>query len=167
MKAPFVTLLGTALNYTAKELTIKSPAFLNKEMIPKKYTSDGANINPPLILSHIPDETKSMVLIVEDPDAPVGIWVHWLVWNIHPSTKINEDAIPGVEGINAFRQHHYGGPCPPSGTHHYFFKLYALDTLLQLPQDSTKHQVERAMKDHVVGYGELIGLYSHDQKVTS
>ena len=151
--------------HAAKEIAVMSPAFADREMIPKKYTADGANINPPLILRSIPDETKSMVLLIEDPDAPVGIWVHWLVWNIHPSTKINENVIPGVEGLNAFHQHHYGGPCPPSGTHHYHFKIYALDTLLQLPHDSTKHEVEKAMTGHIIGYGELTGLYNRNNVI--
>lgn len=149
-----------------KEITIKSPAFSYKKMIPKKYTADGANINPSLILRNIPDETQSMVLLMEDPDAPIDTWVHWLVWNIHPSTKINEDSIPGIEGLNAFRQHHYGGPCPPSGTHHYFFKVYALDTFLDLSPNSSKREVMRAIKDHVVGYGELVGSYNRNQKVS-
>lgn len=159
-----IILAGITPDDTAREIGVKSPAFSNKGMIPKKYTADGANISPSLILSHIPDDTKSMVLIVEDPDAPVGVWVHWLVWNIHPSTKINEDTIPGIEGFNAFRQHHYGGPCPPSGIHHYFFKIFALDTHLDLPQSAAKYEVERAMKDHVIGYGELIGLYGRNKK---
>ncbi len=148
-----------------KQITVKSPAFAYKEMIPKKYTADGANINPALIFRHIPPETQSMVLLVEDPDAPIDTWVHWLVWNIRPSTKINEDTIPGIEGLNAFCNHHYKGPCPPSGIHHYFFKVYALDTVLQLPNNATKLEVMKAMKDHVIGYGELAGTYSRNDRI--
>lgn len=142
-----------------KEITVRSPAFYNKGMIPHKYASDGTNVNPPLALRNIPDETQSLVLLVEDPDAPIDTWVHWLVWNILPTSKIYENSIPGIEGLNAVREHHYSGPCPPYGTHHYFFKVYALDTFLQLPRNSTKYEVMKAIKDHVVGYGELIGSY--------
>lgn len=156
----FVTTSATAV----REITVKSPAFMHKGKIPAKYTADGANINPPLILGKIPEETKSMVLMVEDPKAPVDTWVHWVVWNIPPCTKIEEGSKPGIEGINAFRLHHYHGPSPPGDTRAYFFKVYTLDTLLQLHESSTKYEVTNAMKDHVIGYGELMGPYSHEQK---
>ena len=98
-------------------ITVTSPAFSNGKSIPPKYTCDGKNISPPLTIHGLPKETKSMVLIVEDPDAPMGVWDHWIVWNIEPSTQIVENTIPGIEGINSFNRNHYGGPCPPAGIH--------------------------------------------------
>lgn len=141
-------------------ITVTSPAFIHGEKIPSKYTCDGANISPPLIIHGLPDETKCLVLIVEDPDAPMGVWDHWIVWNILPSTQIKEDSIPGIEGINSFKRNHYGGPCPPSGIHRYFFKVFALNTFLELDAASGKDSVEKAMKKHILAHGELVGVYS-------
>ena len=101
-------------------LVISSPAFKNNKEIPRKYTCDGEDVNPQLDINGLPEETKSLVLIVDDPDAPMGDWVHWIVWNIAPTDKIKENSVPGVEGMNDFSKHYYGGPCPPSGTHRYF-----------------------------------------------
>ena len=143
-----------------KELTITSPAFGNNKPIPSKYTCDGDNVNPTLNIEGTPEETKSLVLIVDDPDAPMGTWDHWIVWNIPPTNKIEENSVPGTEGLNDFRKHSYGGPCPPSGTHRYFFKVYALDTKLDLNPNSRKKDVEKAMKNHILAKGELVGLYS-------
>lgn len=143
-----------------KQLKVSSIAFVADGFIPAKYTCDGQNINPPLQIEHIPEETKCLAMIVDDPDAPAGTWVHWLVWNIPVTHHIKEDEIHGIEGINDFKKHHYGGPCPPSGTHRYYFKIYALDSLLDLPANSTKIQLEKAMSEHIIGFGELIGLYS-------
>jgi len=143
-----------------KELTITSPAFGNNKPIPSKYTCDGDNVNPTLNIEGTPEETKSLVLIVDDPDAPMGTWDHWIVWNIPPTNKIEENSVPGTEGLNDFRKHSYGGPCPPSGKHRYFFKVYALDTKLDLDPNSRKKDVEKAMKDHILAKGELVGLYS-------
>jgi len=142
-----------------KELIIKSDVFESNKLIPFKYTCDGEDVNPPLTIEGIPEGTKSLVLIVDDPDAPMGTWDHWIVWNIPPTGKIEENTVPGVEGMNDFRRHSYGGPCPPSGTHRYFFKVYALDTKLTLNPNSRKKDVEKAMKDHVLAKGELVGLY--------
>jgi hypothetical protein len=142
-----------------KELTVKSPAFENNKLIPSKYTCDGDNVNPPLTIEGVPNETKSLVLIVDDPDCPTGTWDHWIVWNIPPTNKIEENTIPGTEGINTARKHSYGGPCPPWGTHRYFFKVYALDTKLSLNSNSNKKDVEKAMQGHILAKGELIGLY--------
>jgi len=143
-----------------KELTITSPAFGNNKLIPSKYTCDGDDVNPTLNIEGIPEETKTLVLIVDDPDAPMGTWDHWIVWNIPPTNKIEENSVPGAEGLNDFRKHSYGGPSPPSGTHRYFFKVYALDTKLDLDPNSRKKDVEKAMKDHILAKGELVGLYS-------
>ena len=142
-----------------KELTIRSPVFENNRLIPAKYTCDGEDVNPPLTIDGAPDETKSMVLVVDDPDAPMGTWDHWIVWNIPPTKKIEENTVPGTEGINDFRKHSYGGPCPPSGTHRYFFKVYALDAKLDLSSNSRKKYVEKAMQGHILAKGELVGLY--------
>lgn len=126
-----------------------------------KYSCDGANVNPPLTIEGVPEETKTLVLIVDDPDAPAGTFNHWLVWNIPPTTrKIDENTVPGTEGLSTSRKHAYGGPCPPYGTHRYIFKVYALDTQLDLKSNSTKRDVEKAMKGHVLAEGELMGLYS-------
>ncbi|MFX1465633.1 MAG: YbhB/YbcL family Raf kinase inhibitor-like protein [Promethearchaeota archaeon] len=143
-------------------LEIRSPAFNNEELIPKKYTCQGDDVNPELVIQGIPEETKSLVLIMDDPDAPIGAWDHWVVWNLDPSIlKIAEDSIPkgGVVGKNSWRRNDYGGPCPPSGTHRYYFKLYALDTQLALEEKSNKKTVEKAMKGHVIEQAVLIGKY--------
>jgi Raf kinase inhibitor-like YbhB/YbcL family protein len=144
-----------------KKLSVKSPVFENGKHIPVKYTCDGANVNPPLTIDGVPEETKTLVLIVDDPDAPMGVFDHWVVWNIPPTTrKIEENTVPGTEGMSSYRKHAYGGPCPPYGTHRYFFKVYALDARLDLKLDSTKRDVEKAMKGNILAEGELVGLYS-------
>jgi hypothetical protein len=142
-----------------KELIIKSSAFANNGLIPSKYTCDGEDVNPPLRIDGIPQGTQSLALTVDDPDAPMGTWDHWIVWNISPSNEIMENAVPGVEGMNDFRKHSYGGPCPPSGTHRYFFKVYALDTRLNLSHNSRKKDLEKAMQGHILAKGETIGRY--------
>jgi Raf kinase inhibitor-like YbhB/YbcL family protein len=143
-----------------KELTVKSPAFQPNSAIPKKYSCDGEGINPPLTIEGLPKEAKSLALIMDDPDAPGGTFDHWVVWNIAPSTiKIGERSVPGTEGLNGMRKPGYTGPCPPSGTHRYFFKVYALDTQLSLGAKSTKRDLEKAMQGHILAKGELIGLY--------
>jgi hypothetical protein len=142
-----------------KEMVITSAVFENKGFIPSRYTCDGANVNPPLSIEGTPEGTQSLVLIVDDPDAPMGTWDHWIVWNISPTEKIEENSVPGTEGLNSFNKHSYGGPCPPSGTHRYFFKVYALDTKLVLGPNSRKKDVEKAMKGHILAEGEIIGRY--------
>jgi Raf kinase inhibitor-like YbhB/YbcL family protein len=110
----------------------------------------------------VPKNAKSLALIMDDPDAPVGIFIHWVVWNIPPDTKeISKGEEPrGVQGMTSFRRQRYGGPCPPSGTHRYFFKLYALDTELNLPEGSTKHDLENAMQSHIIAQAPLMGTYT-------
>ena len=142
-----------------KELSVESPAFENNKFIPAKYTCDGDDVNPPLVIKGIPEEAKTLVLIVDDPDAPMGTWNHWIVWNIQPRGKIEENTVPGIQGVNTARKVSYGGPCPPYGTHRYFFKVYALDTKLTLNQNSKKKDAEKAMETHILAKGELIGLY--------
>ena len=143
-----------------KKLSVMSPTFENNQLIPAKYTCDGDDVNPPLAIDGVPEGTKTLALIVDDPDAPMGTWDHWIVWNI-PATasKIAENTVPGTEGMNDFRRRSYGGPCPPSGTHRYFFKVYALDVKLDLSPTSRKRDVEKAMQGHVLAKGELVGLY--------
>jgi len=142
-----------------KKLIVTSPAFENNGFIPSKYTCDGDNINPVLLIEGAPEATQSLALIVDDPDAPMGTWDHWIVWNILPTEKIEENSVPGTEGLNSFRRHSYGGPCPPFGTHRYFFKVYALDTKLAIQPNSKKNDVEKAMEGHILAKGEIVGLY--------
>jgi Raf kinase inhibitor-like YbhB/YbcL family protein len=142
-----------------KELTVKSPAFENNKLIPSKYTCDGEEVSPPLTVEGIPEKTKSLALIMEDPDAPAGLFIHWLVWNIPPSNEIQENSVPGTEGLNTNKKNSYHGPCPPGGTHRYYFKVYALDTHLNLGAFSEKEVLENAMQNHILAHGELIGLY--------
>jgi len=143
-----------------KDLRVTSPAFTNNGLIPREYTCDGNDVNPPISIEGIPEGTKSIVLIVDDPDAPRGTWDHWIVWNILPGQKIEEKSVPGIEGFNDFGRRSYGGPCPPSGTHRYFFKVYALDTTLNLSSNSRKKDVEKAMAGHILAQGQIVGLYS-------
>ena len=142
-------------------MKLTSPAFQQNGHIPSEYTCDGSDLSPPLIISDVPANAKSLVLISDDPDAPVGTWDHWVVFNISPSTKeIKKGAEPqGIPGKNSWGRTGYGGPCPPSGTHRYFFKLYALDTMLSLPSGSGKNQIEAAMHGHILAKAELMGLY--------
>jgi Raf kinase inhibitor-like YbhB/YbcL family protein len=141
------------------KLFITSPAFENNGLIPSKFTCDGDDFNPALKIEGMPKGTQSLVLIVDDPDAHMGTWNHWIVWNIPPTGKIEENSVPGTEGLNDFRRHSYGGPCPPSGTHRYFFKVYALDTKLVLGSNSRKKDVEKAIEGHILAEGEIIGRY--------
>lgn len=144
-------------------MKITSSAFQNNSEIPSKYTCDGENLSPPLEFADVPKDAESLVLIVDDPDAPSKVWVHWVVYNINPSTReVKENSIPqgGIEGMTDFGKPGYGGPCPPSGVHRYFFKLYALDSLLDLSQGTTKDQIEKTMRRHVIDEADLIGLYS-------
>ncbi len=141
---------------------ISSTAFENNGGIPVKFTCDGMDINPPLMIQGVPAGSKSLALIADDPDAPRGMWVHWVVWNIDPATTtIGEDSVPNgaVQGMNDFRKHDYGGPCPPSGTHRYFFKLYALDTRLNINQNSEKTALEKAMQGHIISQAQIMGTY--------
>jgi len=140
------------------EMDISSPAFKHNQTIPNKYTCHGKNINPPLTISYIPERTKSLVLIIDDPDAPSGDWVHWVVYNIPVTKRIAEGSVPGLQGMNDFRKQNYGGPCPPSGVHHYFHKVYALDTMLDLKGFVNKQTVLRAAQGHILAKAVLVGL---------
>ena len=143
-------------------MKLVSSVFGHNSSIPAQYTCDGENVNPPLEISDVPQNAKSLVLITDDPDAPAGLWVHWVVFNIDPKTnRIEEDSVPvgAVEGTTSFGSTGYGGPCPPSGSHRYFFKLYALDSPLTLNSKAQKEAVEKVMKDHILAQSELIGIY--------
>lgn len=146
-------------------MKIQSPAFDNEERIPITYTCDGENINPTISFLEIPTTAKSLLLIVDDPDAPVGLWTHWIVYNMPPNTTeiVENSTPPGVEGLNSSSNVGYQGPCPPSGTHRYFFRLFALDTVLPDLDTVTREQIDAAMKNHIVEKAELMGTYSRNQ----
>ena len=148
----------------ASSISVTSPAFQSGADIPAKFTCNGANVNPGLKLSGVPNEAKSLVLIVDDPDAPRGLFTHWIVWNIDSkATDIGENSAPagGVQGTNDFGKRSYGGPCPPSGTHRYFFKIFALDTKLDLKPSARRAELDAAMRAHTLAQGELMARYSH------
>lgn len=149
-------------------MIIESEAFENGKVIPKKYTADGEDISPPLKWSNIPKGVESYVLICDDPDAPSGIWVHWVIYDIPASVTSLKEGIPSIElipgigkqGINDFGKIGYNGPAPPRGKpHRYFFKLYALDRMLNLPISITKSDVVKAMEKHIIAEAVLIGIY--------
>lgn len=145
-------------------ILVTTDAFTHQGFIPSRFTCEGENINPPIEISNIPEETKSIAIIMEDPDAPHGTFDHWVAWNIKPNTKITEGNVPGVSGTNSFGKKGYGGPCPPAGRHRYYIKVYALDTTLDLPESSGKKQLQAAIKGHVLGHGELMGHYEKQKK---
>ncbi len=147
-----------------RRMNIRSKAFPPRTFIHPMYTRDGENINPPLTIGNIPPGIKSLAVIMEDPDAPGGKFVHWVTWNIPPLYEIAEDSSPGVQGKNDFGNLRYDGPAPPSGTHRYIFKVYALDTSLSLRAGATGAELEKAMAGHITGYGELLGLYASGSK---
>lgn len=140
-------------------LHVSSPEFDANNFIPSRFTCDGANVNPPLEIADIPPAAKSLALIMDDPDAPIRAWVHWLAWNIPVAKHIKEDTMLKEQGLNDFRENRYGGPCPPYGAHRYFFKVYALDTQLNLPARTDRKALEKAMEGHVLAYGELMVKY--------
>lgn len=140
-------------------MKITSPDFEHNGFIPKKFTCQGEDVNPALTLEGVPPGTKSLALIVDDPDAATGMWVHWVVFDIPVTAGVDEDSVPGKQGINDFRRKDYGGPCPPSGVHRYFFKIYALDKELNLKEGISKSELEKAMQGHIFDRAQLIGLY--------
>ncbi|MGE5555698.1 MAG: YbhB/YbcL family Raf kinase inhibitor-like protein [Methanocella sp.] len=148
-----------------KTLTVTSSAFQYNQKIPGDYACDYENKNPPLTIEGVPEGTKSLALIFDDPDAVGGTFDHWVVWNIPPTqTKIGENTVPGVEGLNSDQQTGYVGPCPPPGKiHRYVFRVFALDTLLNLGANSGKEDLEKAMEGHILAKGELVGLFGRPQ----
>ena len=153
----------------AEKRTIKltSRAFQEGGAIPAQYTCDGQNVSPPLAWGDVPAETKSLALVADDPDAPRGTWVHWVIYNLPASTRELPEGMPasgelaagGRQGRNDFDQTAYGGPCPPAGTHRYYFKLYALNTTLDRPIGATRQDLLRAMYGHILDEGQLMGRY--------
>jgi len=155
---------------TMADIKLKSSAFVDGDTIPEKYTCDGRDISVPLEWTGVPESTKSLALIADDPDAPRGTWVHWVVFNIPPhiqklheaiSLKADSSFAGTIEGLTDFGRTGYGGPCPPRGpAHRYFFKLYALDTTLDLTDKATKADLEKAMKGHILASGIIMGKYA-------
>jgi hypothetical protein len=150
------------------EMQLTSAAFTEGGMIPSKHTCDGDDVSPSLAWTGAPANTRAFALIADDPDAPVGTWVHWVLFNLPAALQGMPEGIPaeqnpvagGMHGANSWRRNGYGGPCPPSGTHRYFFKLYALDApLAGLTSRSTARDVEAAMKGHILAQGQLMGRY--------
>jgi Raf kinase inhibitor-like YbhB/YbcL family protein len=141
-------------------MQLTSPAFEHEGTIPTKYTCDGENISPPLAIEGVPAETRCLVLLVDDPDAPGGTFDHWVLYDIPSYTKaIDENTVPGTAGRNSYKKNAYGGPCPPSGRHRYFFKLYALDRLTGFEPGRSKEDVEKKMAGHILAQAELMGVY--------
>lgn len=140
-------------------MKLSSPDFDPNQLIPVQFTCQGKDISPALEIADMPKGTKSLALIVDDPDAPMGTWVHWVAFDIEPRSMIKQGEIPGIQGINGSHQLGYEGPCPPSGTHRYFFKIYALDSMLGLNSGITKAELLRAMEGHILDQAELVGLY--------
>jgi Raf kinase inhibitor-like YbhB/YbcL family protein len=160
----FVIFVGIFDMNAASSISITSSSFQAGGDIPAKFTCDGTNVSPALQIGGVPNEAKSLVLIVDDPDAPRGLFTHWIIWNIDPkTTRVAENSAPaaGVQGTNDFGKRNYGGPCPPSGTHRYFFKIFALDTKLELKPNARRAELDAAMRGHVLAQGELMGRYSH------
>jgi Raf kinase inhibitor-like YbhB/YbcL family protein len=161
---PVAMLLAPIVLLAAGGATMKitSSAFHEGGSIPSKFTCDGSDTSPPVQITDVPAETKSLVLIADDPDAPGGLFTHWLVWNMPPQTSsIAEGSAPkGVQGANDFGKSGYRGPCPPPGTHRYSFKIFALDRELELHAGAKRSQVDAAMKGHVIARGELVGRYA-------
>src|SRR5437773_11542667 len=143
-------------------MKITSSAFQEGGNIPSKFTCDGSETSPALQITGVPSEAKSLVLIADDPDAPSGLFTHWLIWNIPPQTNsIAEGSVPkGVQGTNDFGKSGYRGPCPPPGTHSYSFKIFVLDCELYLRSGAKRSQVDAALKVHVIAQGELVGRYA-------
>lgn len=143
-------------------MKIESFAFKKGEEIPSRFTCDGENINPELVFKGVPKNAKSLALIMDDPDAPMGVWGHWVLWNISPRiTEIDQNSVPkgAVVGSNSDNKNEYHGPCPPNGLHRYFFKLYALDTVFILDSNTKAQGLVDAIKGHIIQQAELVGVY--------
>ncbi|NEM97653.1 YbhB/YbcL family Raf kinase inhibitor-like protein [Pontibacter burrus] len=148
---------------TLTKINLTSSEFEPGEEMPRRFTCDGDNINPPLKLENLPLNTASVALLLEDPDAPGGTWTHWLAWDLPPEPDIEEGLTAGIMGNNDFGTTLYKGPCPAIGTHRYFFRVYALDVKLDLPTGSTREALMKAMEYHVSGSGELLILYGQSE----
>lgn len=143
-----------------KQLTIGSLSFAHKELIPSKFTCDGQDINPSLTIEGIPNSAKSLAIVLEDPDAAQEVFIHWIVWNIPVQEIIFENSTPGIVGKNSYGTERYQGPCPPKGkSHHYSFKVFALDTMLELKAGADIEMLEDELDSHAIAEGEIIGMY--------
>ena len=163
---PLVAMLCASplLAKEGRKMKLTSPEFADNAPIPNRFSCKGDDVNPPLEIEGVPPEARSLALIMDDPDAPVGTWVHWVLWNIDPATKrIAVASVPpgAQEGMNSWRRKNYGGPCPPSGTHRYYFRLYALKERLNLPPTTTSKDLDHAMHGKILAQCELLGLFSH------
>jgi len=145
-------------------LTISCPSFNHEGDIPARFTCDGNNINPALTITELPEDTQALAIIMEDPDAPGGVFDHWLEWNIPVTNLIRENTNPGISGLNSSGKTGYHGPCPPSGSHRYYFHVFALDAALDLPGHSNREALEQAMQSHVIAAGTIMGRYSRQDK---
>ena len=146
-------------------MKVTSPEFASGTILPQKFTGDGADINPPLIFEEIPAGTKSLALILDDPDAPRRPFVHWVIYNMPIVTRLEENSAPGTQGLNDFGRLEYGGPCPPAGpAHRYVFQLYAFDTKLTVKGRVDKETLEKAMQGHILARAECIGLYARGSR---
>jgi len=169
--SPAWAALSNSKGKGGKIMEIKSSSFKHEEMIPSKYTCDGQNISPPLEWNGAPEKTKSFALISDDPDAPVGLWVHWVLFDIPatvnalPEKVARQEEIAGLgkNGKNTSGKLGYDGPCPPSGTHRYYFKLYALDTMLNLKPGLTKDELLKAMQGHILADAQWMGRYKRNR----
>ena len=161
MKITTLTKKATT-SFGCRQLKVTSTAFHYEGMIPFKYSCDAANVNPPLDIEDIPEDSKSLAIILEDTDDTPGEWAHWIVWNIPVMNHIKEYGMHGTEGMNDFHQQRYIGPVPSFDTHHYAFKVYALDSLIYLSPQSTKAELVKALSEHTIAFGELIGLYKNN-----
>jgi Raf kinase inhibitor-like YbhB/YbcL family protein len=159
----FAAAAVVALATGGTKMKITSPAFEEGATIPEKFTKNGQNVSPELRIEGLPPEAKSLALIVDDPDAPVGLFTHWIVWNIDPkTTQIAEGSATGaaIQGKNDFGEIGYGGPQPPSGTHRYYFKMFALNSTLDLKSGAKRKEIDAAMNGHIIAQGQLMGKYS-------
>lgn len=159
--ATTTTTLAASTTTTEPAMEITSPSFEEGAAIPEVFSCDGDDISPELRITNVPDSAVTLALIMDDPDAPGGTWVHWVAFDF-PPTDVIAEGIPllGIGGNNSWGRTGYGGPCPPGGTHRYFFKLFALDEALELPEGSTVDEVLNAMEGHIVGQAELMGTYT-------
>lgn len=159
--------IGVYAENLKNTIKITSPVFEYGEYIPSAYTCMGKDMSPPINWQGVPRNAKSLVLICDDPDAPMGTWVHWVIYNIPPDSKGLPEGIPGLErlkdgtlqGINDFRKIGYGGPCPPGGVHRYYFKIYAIDTMLNIDPGATKKRIMKLIEGHIISKGELMGRF--------
>ena len=152
-------LVNNTIPTAYRQLVLSSKAFANEDWIPSIYTCDGLNVNPSISISKIPAETKSLAIIMEDPDVSGESFCHWVTWNLPVTNYIMENEGRGAQGINDFRRNHYYGPCPGKGIEHYVFRVFALDAIINMPLFAGRKELEKAMEGHIVAIGEITGKY--------